>query len=319
MPDQAQGLRALADRALQCPEPTSTADPAARQSARTVAITSGKGGVGKTNLSANLAIQLGLSGVRVVVLDADLGLANTHMLLGATPRYRLDHVMRGECSLRDAATPAAANVDLVAGASDVLDPAFAEPDAAERLAAELGTLDTMADMVLVDTGAGLSSTVLAFVLTVDEVMVVTTPEPTAIADAYATLKVVTRDNPSARLCLVVNMARSEADAGAAARRLQLVCRRFLGVEVEYLGWVPQDAAVPGAVRAQRPFALAQPGCPASLAVGRIAGAMGYRADGPRGAPGFVSRLMSMLAGRARPVEPAAGGKMERIPECPTAS
>jgi flagellar biosynthesis protein FlhG len=315
MADQAQGLRDLADRAFHTIDATAAAVVVPRSTARTIAVTSGKGGVGKTNLSANLAIALGGNGTRVVVLDADVGLANTHMLLGVSPRYQLDDVACGTRSVSEILCPVYRNVELVAGASDITEAGGFDGEQAANVVAELARLDHCADVVLVDTGAGLSSTVLAFILAVDEVVVVTTPEPTAIADAYATMKVVARENRGTTIHLVVNMARDEADATAAVKRLRLVCRRFLGIDISYLGWVPQDAAVPRAVRAHKPFALAQPACPAALAVWRIADALGYHGGSRGGATGFVSRVMGFLsAGR-----PGAGKireTAERTTKCP---
>ena len=314
MADQAQGLRDLADRALHGREMPTSAIAEQRTAARTIAITSGKGGVGKTNLCANLAIRMGSGGSRVVVLDADLGLANAHMLLGITPRHQLDHVLRGERTIDEVLCPAHRNVELVAGASDITAAADLDPEQTVALVAELASLDRRADIVLVDTGAGLSSSVRAFILAVEEVVVVTTPEPTAIADAYATMKVVARENPGAAIRLVVNMARDASDAEAAAKRLRLVCRRFLGIEIDCLGWVPQDPAVPRAVRAQRPILLEQPSCPAAAAIAGIAQSLGCHGDGRRGATGFVSRVLGLLSRSGRLRDP-----IERNTTCPRAN
>lgn len=307
MADQAQGLRALADQARHTSPPsylddfsphavvsTRATDGSPRRAARTLAITSGKGGVGKTNFTTNLALLLARSGQRVLVVDADLGLANIHVVLGLAPPYHLEHVLRGEKTLREIICPGPCGLQIIAGGSGIAELANLDNAQRQRFIGGLAELDDLADIILVDTGAGLSHNVLGFVLSVEEVIILTTPEPTAITDAYATIKVVSRENPDARLRLVVNMATSDTEAHAAAKRLQLVSDQFLKVQLEVLGHLPQDTSVQRAVRAQMPFVLGTPETPAALALQTICDRIGYRTPSETtaaaGAGGFLNRI-----------------------------
>ena len=297
MTDQAQGLRALADQARPGYELGHSAITTPPPAARTIAVTSGKGGVGKTNFSTNLALLLAQSGERVIVLDADLGLANIHVVLGISPHFHLGHVMHGEKSLRDILYPGPAGIQLIAGGSGITELANLNAKQRRRFVGGLAELDHLADIILIDTGAGLSHNVLAFVLAAEEVVIITTPEPTSIADAYATIKTIARDNPEARLHLVVNMAADEAEARTVAERLQLVAKQFLNVDLNVLGSLPQDAAVPRAVRAQKPFWLSAPNAPVGRALTQIADALGYRPIRPAGINGFLNRITQYFNGR----------------------
>jgi flagellar biosynthesis protein FlhG len=221
MDDQAHGLRVLAKTARSAGELEDTVLVSPRKAARTIAITSGKGGVGKTNFTTNLALLLAQTGQRIIVLDADLGLANLHVVLGVAPKFHLEHVIRGEKTLKEILYPAANGIQIIAGGTGIAELANLTNERRERFIDGLAELDSMADVILIDTGAGLSHNVLGFLFASDEVIVITTPEPTAIADAYATIKVVSRDNPDARIRLVVNMANSDMEAHAGGAR----CRR----------------------------------------------------------------------------------------------
>ncbi|MCS6775723.1 MAG: MinD/ParA family protein [Chloroherpetonaceae bacterium] len=272
--------------------------PAPAPRARVIAVTSGKGGVGKTNFTSNLSLVMAGSGQRVIAVDADLGLANLHVVLGVTPRYHLEHVLHGERTLRETLHQAPCGLQIIAGGSGITELANLDEQRRDAFIASLSELDTLADVILLDTGAGLSRNVLAFLCAVDEIIVVTTPEPTAITDAYATIKVVTHENPTARLMLVVNMAQSEAEAEAVASRLVRIASQFLGIQVEFLGHIPYDPVVGRAVRKQQPFALNQPDSAASRGIIRIALQLGYRprnAVPPGGIRGFLTRMQRFFA------------------------
>lgn len=243
--------------------------------ARVVAVTSGKGGVGKTNVCSNLALTLAARGQRVIIVDADLGLANVHVVLGVAPRFHLEHVMRGEKTLQEVLYTGPGGVGIIGGGSGLTDMANLDETRRARFIASLSELDNLADVILLDTGAGLSHNVLAFLCAVDEVIVITTPEPTAITDAYATIKVLSQENPGAQQRLVVNMAQSEAEAQAVAQRLQSITRRFLGRDLDWLGYLPHDMTVSRAVRAQQPFSILMPDAPVSRAIVRLASRLGY--------------------------------------------
>ena len=263
-------------------------------------MTSGKGGVGKTNFSTNLSLMLAKQGKRVIVVDADLGLANLHVVFGFTPQRSLEHVLRGECSLKEILCDAPGGVQVIAGGSGIVDLANLTEAQRDSFMIGLAELDTLADIIILDTGAGLSHGVLAFLNAAEEIIVVTTPEPTSLTDAYATIKVVASANPSAKLRLMVNMAQSEAEADAVSHKLALIAQRFLGIEPEYLGFVPMDPAVPRAVRAQQPFVLAQPHSEAAKAIEVIVERLGYtdHETRPTGFTGLMNRMQRFF-GKAK--------------------
>lgn len=313
MQDQAQGLRALASRnrddeaATLAPSHSSASPEAFSQAvispkvrtrkARVIAVTSGKGGVGKTNFSSNLSLALSETGHRVIVVDADLGLANLHVVLGVYPQYSLEHVTHGDRSLREVLCPGPNGIRIVAGASGLAELADLDSIRRQALIDGLAELDTLADIVILDTGAGLARNVLAFLCAANEVLVVTTPEPTALTDAYAILKTVFTENPNSRLLLAVNMAQNENEARTAQERLVNVARRFLGANVWPLGYVPQDPAVGQAVRSGKPFLLSYPSSPAARAVRRIAQQLTQSTPSPaesEGMGGLLSRMQRFL-------------------------
>jgi len=292
MTDQAYGLRALTERL------PSTLDDSAivtgRPSARVIAVTSGKGGVGKTMLSCNLSACLSRLGQRVAIVDADLGLANAHVVLGVAPRYHLEHVLSDQCDLMDALTPAPYGMLLLAGGSGIASLANLSDERRLRLIESLSELDELADTVIVDTGAGLSDNVIGFVLAAEEAIIVTTPEPTAMADAYATIKVVLRENPNARLRILINMARTSQKAQSAWLRLQLVTRQFLDKEIEFLGAIPADNSVLKAIRSQELLVISDPHCAASRAIDSIARILTTAPVRSMGMPGFLNRVSSFV-------------------------
>lgn len=268
--------------------------PQSQRHARVLAVTSGKGGVGKTNFSTNLALTLAKSGQRVVVIDADLGLANLHVVMGIAPPYHLGHVMRGERALRDILHPGPGGIQIICGGSGITELANLGETMRQAFVAGLQELDSLADVILIDTGAGLSHNVLAFLCAVQEVIVLTTPEPTAITDAYATIKVVSQENPEANLMLVVNMAQSPAEGEAVSKKLTLIARQFLGIELDTLGAIPQDPTVSRAVRAQRPFALSEPQSAAARGIAQIAAQLGYREQKATQSGGGVTGLLNQM-------------------------
>ncbi len=286
MSDQAQGLRSLANRSRTTAgnlHETSAAfsshasscavvsEPAPVHHARVLAITSGKGGVGKTNFTSNLGLAIAKAGHRVVAVDADLGLANLHVVLGITPHYTLEHVLNGTKTLAEALYSAPYGMQVLGGASGIADIANLKEEQRGTLLQTLRQLDTQTDLLLLDTGAGVSEGVLSFLNAAQEILIVTTPEPTSLTDAYATMKVVLRENPEARFLLVVNMASNEQEARAVAERLNAIAARFLHASIQYLGYVPFDTQVRNAVRSQKPFVVENPDAPAAQAIRQIAG------------------------------------------------
>jgi len=268
MSDQAQRLRQLASNLKS--EIKQKSRPMGQHKSRVVAVTSGKGGVGKTNFAVNLALGLIQRGRDVLLLDADLGLANVDVVLGTNPTYHLGHVVRGEKRLQDIVYRGPLGLKLIAGGSGLAELLDVGEMELKRFISGLEVLANQLDYVLLDTGAGLSKQVVSFVLAADEILIVTNAEPTAMTDAYATIKVISRQNPAANMRLVMNAVEDDQEAELAVNRLTMAALRFLGVHVESLGMVPYDGSVARAVKAQQPYLLAFPGTPAARAVKELA-------------------------------------------------
>ncbi len=254
-----------------------------------VAVTSGKGGVGKTSLAVNLALALAKAGERACLVDGDLGLANVDVLLNLHPRHSLQEVVTGGLSLDDVAVRGPAGLEVIPAASGV--EALANLSAVSRrlLVDRLQKRSARPDITILDTAAGLSRTVLALTLAADEVLVVTTPEPTALTDAYAMIKVLTQRRPELPLRLTVNLVEQAAHAREVHGHVNRIVQRFLGREIALAGWIPRDACVERAVREQRPLMLYFPYARATEAIRGMADRLTRRAvAGDR--PGFWHRL-----------------------------
>jgi flagellar biosynthesis protein FlhG len=257
--------------------------PGARR-ARILAITSGKGGVGKTFLSANLAAALAKLGRKVLVLDADLGLANLDVVLNLHPKVTLHDVFTGKVELDDAILPAPGGFSVLLAGSGLVEYSRLTPDVREQLLRIIERVAPRFDHVLVDTGAGISEVVLYAVSLADEVLVLTTPEPTSMTDAYATIKVLASQQQRREIRLVVNQVGRSGEGRAIRGQLQLVVDRFVtpslspdaadgpkpAVKLDLLGEVPLDPAVREAVQKRRLLLQLQPGSPAARAVEAIA-------------------------------------------------
>lgn len=262
------------------------------QRACVIAVTSGKGGVGKSNIAVNLAIQLTGCGKDVVLLDADLGLANADVLCNVDLPYNLSHVIARKKELSEVLYPAPGGFRLIGGASGLARMADLSDFDRQRLINDLGTLEDQTDVILIDTGAGISPNVLSFTRAADHVLIVTTPEPTAITDAYAVVKVVSREGGDRRISLLVNQVQSPMEAEVVYERIARVARQFLKVTVYNAGYVADDPSVPLAVRRRRPFVLDNPRCPASQCIRQLSlrlqqGAV-VRTDGDGG---FFTRMI----------------------------
>lgn len=295
MTDQAEGLRQLSG-AGRAPRRAVHAGPSGSRS-RCLAVTSAKGGVGKTNLAVNLGLALAARGLRVGVLDADLGLANVDLVLGMTPPYDIGHVLYGQKTLEEILLEGPNGLKVLAGGAGLYELANLSRWRLERLVRSLSQLDELLDILLIDTGAGISRNVLSFVLEVEEVLVVTTPEPPSIADAYSMIKVITLEGRRSRVHLVVNMARDEREAHAVYRKLEALSNQFLQTSLRYLGFVPRDEAVGWAVRQQVPVLLSYPSSRASQAIGRLAAVLegGLEVRQASGQPQGVAALVARVA------------------------
>ena len=256
MADQAQNLRELVWKS--------------QAAARVVAVTSGKGGVGKSNTSVNLSIALAQQGKRVILLDADLGLANVEVLMGFNSVYTVQDVIDGDRSMRDILVRAPGGIQVVPGTSGLAKVADLSQAARQNVLNGLKDLQDQADFIIVDTMAGIGQNAVGFTLAADEVLLVTTPEPSAIVDAYAMLKTIYHFREDAVVRLMVNMAAYENQAKAVASKLANVSQQYLGRNLSYLGFLPRDPHVAQAVMQSSPFLLAFPNCPAAKFVQHLA-------------------------------------------------
>ncbi|HZL35950.1 MAG TPA: MinD/ParA family protein [Tepidisphaeraceae bacterium] len=241
-----------------------------RRRASVIAITSGKGGVGKSNVAVNLAVKFAAGGKDVVLLDADLGLANADVLCSIDLPCNLSHVIARKKELHEVMVRAPGGFGLIGGASGLARMADLSDADRQRLIDAMGELEARTDIILIDTGAGISPNVLAFTRAADHVLVVTTPEPTAITDAYAVIKVLSRDSAQRRVSLLINQVRSPGEARVVHERIAKVARQFLGVTVYDAGHVFADPEVSLAVRKRMPFVISSPKCPASVCIGQLA-------------------------------------------------
>ncbi|MBI4797704.1 MAG: MinD/ParA family protein [Desulfarculus sp.] len=261
--DQAQSLRRLAaQRRL----PKAPALPL-----RTLTVTSGKGGVGKTSVVVNLGLALARLGRKVLIIDADLGLANVDVVLGLNPAYTIGDVLNGNKTIQEVLVEGPGGIQILPAASGVSELSNLSSDEKLLILQELDSFETIADLVIIDTAAGISDTVLYFNLAAQDRLVVATGEPTSLTDAYALIKVLYTQHQERRFKLVVNNVKSEAEAKAVYRKLSMAADHFLGgLSIDYLGFIPSDPAVSKAVIQQRALLEAYPTSPAARGIEQLA-------------------------------------------------
>ncbi len=250
--DQAEPLRNVIKKRNQVAMPN----------ARVITITSGKGGVGKSNTAVNLAVQFRKMGKRVIIFDADFGLANVEVMFGAIPKYNLSDLIYGEKTIREIITQGPMEIGFISGGSGIFGMENLTKGQIVYLIKCLNELNELADVIIVDTGAGISDSVLEFVLASPEVLVVTTPDPSSLTDAYSLLKVL-YGNPNfkrdmTKLQIVANKVISVEDGQAVYNKLNSVVLQFLQGEIDYLGMIPQDAELESAVRQQKIVSMCAP-------------------------------------------------------------
>lgn len=301
MKDQADKLRQVIDnlKLRRTADQESHAANIKKKTARVITVTSGKGGVGKTNVTVNLAIALSELGPRVVILDADFGLANIDVLFGIIPRFTLVDVIYNRKNILEVLSDGPENIKFISGGSGVEELVKLDRGQLERFIDNIGLLDKISDVIIIDTGAGLSDNVMRFIMAADEVLLVTTPEPTSITDAYALIKMVSNRDLDKKIKVVVNRAENVNEANDVLNKLSLVAEKFLKLKLYPLGFILQDEAVIKAVKMQQPFLLSYPKSHASRYTREIAKKlMEEYGDGPSsddaGVKSFVSRLVSFL-------------------------
>jgi len=291
MADQAERLREMFQR--------SQVKKTARQKgpSRIIVVASGKGGVGKTSLVVNLAVVFGQWGQKTIILDTDLGLANVDILMDLKPSFSLLDVIRGEKDLREVILPGAFNVEVIPGGSGLAEIVNLDNHQREQLLARLSYLEEQGDILLIDSPAGISRNLLSFIAAADELIMVTTPEPTAITDVYSLIKIVNNYHLHSAVNLVVNMTRSPKEAEMVYRRLERVCRNFLDIALNFLGGIEYDQHVHQAVITCSPYVLQFPRSRATQCTRQIARRLLYEDETLQGQikkeGSFFSRLVQL--------------------------
>lgn len=273
--------------------------------ARVITVTSGKGGVGKTSIAVNLAIQLQRMGNRVIILDADFGLANIEVMLGIRPKYNLADLMFRGKSLAEIITDGPEGIGFISGGSGIQELARMTKEQVMYLTQKLVELDSMADVIIVDTGAGIADNVLEFVTASSEVILVATPEPTSITDAYALLKALNRRSGFSRehtsIKMISNRVGSETEGRSLYEKMSIVVDKFLNIQPEFLGIIPMDDMISKAVMVQKPITTAYPNSPAAKALQTIAVKLCEESAEEKSKKGITGLFSDMIRTRFRKV------------------
>jgi flagellar biosynthesis protein FlhG len=297
MEDQAEKLREIMRKKNDFQEKPKLVQPKEVKKTRIITVTSGKGGVGKTSISVNMALAYARMGKKVVVMDADLGLANVNVMLNTIPKFNLYHVMRKQKTIKEILWETDYGISIVAGASGLSKIANLTEDERQYFISELDSLSE-ADIIIIDTSAGVSSNVLDFIAAADDAVIIATPEPTAITDAYGMTKIIATEYESLTmgLKLVVNRVKSVVEAKKVADRMTHIAGQFLNIRVDYLGFIYDDAMVSHAVLRQKPFMVLDAKCKASLCIQHIAERM--EKHEVRGENDGFAAMIRRLFGRA---------------------
>lgn len=238
--------------------------------ARRIAVTSGKGGVGKSNFALNIAILCAALKKNTLLIDADTNLANIDILLGISPKFNLSHVLAGQKECREIIVQGPGGISILPASSGSIEQALDDGIASDSIIYDLNSLENDYDLVIFDTGAGVSKAVLDFILIADTMVLVTTPEPTAVTDAYAMVKLITVDRPEIDIQIMVNMASDKQEAVEVFDKLSSVIMHFLNTEVRFLGYLPKDSSVERAVHLQSPLVNSFPKSPSATQLKFIA-------------------------------------------------
>jgi flagellar biosynthesis protein FlhG len=268
--DQAEGLRLLKD-SFPPAEPGSVLPKPILRCPQVISVTSGKGGVGKTNVVANLGLALARQGKQVLIMDADLGLANIDVLLGLTSRYTIEHLLRREKGFADILIKGPSGMTIMPAGSGVLELVDLNESQKIFLLNEFDQIADTFDILLIDTGAGISSNVLYFNMAAPESIIIATPEPTSITDAYAVIKVLSNKFRKKRFMILINLASGAHEAREVFKKINMVVDRFLGsLSLDYLGFIPLDENIPKAVKLQKAVLEVFPRTPFSKSITELA-------------------------------------------------
>lgn len=269
-----------------------------RPTARVITVTSGKGGVGKSNTSINLAIQFRKMGKRVVILDADFGLANIEIMFGTIPKHNLNDLIYQGKNIKEIITQGPMEVGFISGGSGIVGMANLSKDNLNCIIKNLTELDSIADIIIIDTGAGISDAVLEFLVASGEILLVTTPEPTSITDSYSLLKELSRHPrfsvENTKVKMIANRVEKEADGLPLYNKLNAVVNKYLKMPFDYLGAVPQDGQLSKAVMQQVPVSMQSPSAKSSLAYEKMAAKLMNREEigRKRGMAAFFSNIIN---------------------------
>ncbi len=272
MEDQASELRELMQQRLERQDMHRPPQGADSHKTRIIAVTSGKGGVGKTNLSVNMAIAYSQAGKKVILIDGDLGMANVNILIGTAPKANLLDVMNNRYKMKDIVCDTEYGFQFVPGANGFSRIANLNETELASFSDEFMQLSS-ADIIIIDTGAGIAQSVLGLLAAADEIYVLTTPEPTSITDAYGIIKIIATEMIDNRpnLKLLVNRVHSASEGKRVAEQIISIAGQFLNYEIEYLGFIYDDPAVSTSVLRQKPFIVAQPNAKCSMCIKHIVG------------------------------------------------
>lgn len=242
-------------------------------SSRVITVTSGKGGVGKTSISVNLALHFKEQGKNVVILDADFGLANVEVMLGIRPQYNLVDLIYNNKTIEEIITEGPMGIGFISGGSGVQDLVNLDKEQIKKLIAKLVKLDSLYDVIIIDTGAGIADSVIEFVLSSPEVLLVVTPEPTSITDAYSLLKAVNRKKDFKReqksIKVITNRVENKEEGKEIYNKISIVVSKFLNIQLEYIGYIPLDKKIANAVIEQKPVSLSAPNSEAAVHIREI--------------------------------------------------
>ena len=252
-----------------------------KKTAKILSVTSGKGGVGKTSLSVNIAASLGKEDLRVLLIDADLGLSNVEIMLGVTPSYTLKDVIKNGRAIEEVIINGPYNIDFISGGNGFLELAELSEIEREEILIKIHKLEELYDIIIIDTGAGISKNVTAFLTISDEIIVVTNSEPTALTDAYSIIKVITEEKLKQKIGLIINRVKNKNEYQQASDILINTAKKFLGEEIKSLGFVYEDPNVRKTIYKKTPFVIYYPNSVASDCVKEIISNLALKETGEK--------------------------------------
>ncbi|ADL13128.1 MinD/ParA family protein [Acetohalobium arabaticum] len=293
MKDQAHGLRELVQK--QSTTHQEDQKKPEEELARIYSVASGKGGVGKTNFTVNLSLALQAKDRRVGIIDADLGMANIDVVLGLTPQYNLGHVIKGKKKIEEIIVEGPQNLEVIPGTSGAEELANLTDYQLQNLINSWQVLENKYDIILIDIGAGISKSVIDFALAADEIIIISTPEPTSVTDAYGLIKTIVNQQQISEINLVVNRTESDREGKRISNRVTEVVNDFLEIQVNVLGTIPEDKNVIKAVKRQHPFWLEFPNSKAANAIKEIRNQLLdiKEENTSTGVKGFFSKLFGL--------------------------